>query len=690
MFTIVFSGLNGFRKIKNNEELFMKGFNKLLKVLIFLGLLSLLIVIFSQKVQLSSSDLGRHLENGKVVWRNHQVLFTNFYSYTKTDFPFINHHWFSGVIFYGLYLLGGFKMLSVFNILLILFIFIFVFNWSCRNIGFYASALLSVLIIFLLSERVEIRPEMFSYLFIILTWFVIERVGVNKKYRQLLYLLPLFILWVSLHIYFIIGLALLGFKLSAEFLSGFFIHSGKIKEKLLSAKIKAKPWFKSFIYLSLASLLNPNTWRGLLYPFRILHNYGYEIVENKSVFYLEHLLINYNFIIFKFLLLLLFLSFIFYYLINRKINLFHLFLALFFSALALFASRNLALFALTGFILISYNLAPYLNWRPKCYSSFLTPHGDFYVGIILMILLISSFVYLITDYNNQSNFIRLEPGWGISSNSLAAVRFFKDNKLEGPILNNYDLGGLLIFSLYPQEKVFVDNRPEAYGKQFFDTIYKPLQSNPKDWKKIEKEYKFKSIFFSHLDSTPWAQKFLRYIVTDQDWSLVYFDNYSLILINKKLNSPDMVNKLKLRDETIRLRLRYLADHSDSKSNLRLASLAQLIGEQDIAGEIYQKLLFKKPNNRQVLTSLASFEASKNNVKDWRQSLVYFKEALAAGNKLPTIYDQIALVEWNLQAYKKAEINWKLALSLDKNDVSALYYLKQIEVLKKQGKLPLSL
>ena len=53
---------------------------------------------------------------------------------------------------------------------------------------------------------------------------------------------------------------------------------------------------------------------------------------------------------------------------------------------------------------------------------------------------------------------------------LAALRFLRTEQLRGPIFNNFDVGGYLIYSLYPRERVYVDNRPEAYPATFFAEI----------------------------------------------------------------------------------------------------------------------------------------------------------------------------------------------------------------------------
>lgn len=664
---------------------------KFLKIFAFIGLLFLVVIIFSQKIEFTSIDLGRHLENGKIVWQNPQVLFTNFYSYTETDNSFINHHWLSGAIFYRLYLIGGYRLLSLFNILLALAIFALTFNLARRKAGFYLSGFLSLLVIFLLSERVEVRPEAFSYLFIILTWSIITSVATDKNYRRLNWLIPLFLLWVNLHIYFFIGLALIFFQAAAEFLPPLFQSAINFKSRLIAGWRATRPWIKIFVELVLVCLLNPNTWRGLFYPFNILHNFGYEIAENKTIFYLGHLMINYNFLIFKALLFLVVFSFIVDFLITRKLRLFSLFLTIFFAALGLFASRNIALFGLVALILIGHNLVSlkdFLISRQliiKLTSRW--PIRLYLVGI-LWLLIVSSFFYLITGSSYSPSFLKRSLGLDLNDGSADSVKFFKESNLGGPIFNNYDIGSALIFWLYPQERVFVDNRPEAYSENFFKDIYKPLQTDPALWPTISAKYNFKTIYFSHTDSTPWARQFLRFILSDNNWALVYFDRYTVILVNKKLIDPAIVKKLALDNLAFRDRLRALVAVSDLRSKFNLASLAEADNQIDLAQSIYQDILFVFPGNQQALVALGSLYASSSSNIDLRVALSYFNRAQRAGYNLPGIYNQMSLVYWRLNNYQKAEEAWRSALDLDKNDSTALYYLNQIRSLQLEGKLPL--
>lgn len=661
---------------------------KILKYVILAGLIILVVIVFSQKIEFTAVDLGRHLENGKIIWQDKQVLFKNLYSYTEPNFSFVNHHWLAGVIYYGLFLLGGFKLLSVFNILIILATFLLAFKLAQKKAGFYLPALLSVPVIFLLSERIEVRPEIFSYLFIILTWFVLERVSETKKYRLLVWLIPLFILWANVHIYFFIGLALVGFKAVAEFLPPFISAPGNFMNRFKEAFTKSKVWFKNLGLLIIACLVNPNFFQGLIYPLNIFRNYGYEIAENKSVFFLENLMINFHIPLFKMLLGLLFISLAATWFFTKKIRFFELFVALFFSALALMAIRNISIFALSALILISANLIYPLAYLTNNVSSLRREIINKYrlclAGGILILILVGIF-YLWIDSRRTNIFIKNSLGWGLSQGSTDSLKFYKDNKLSGPIFNNYDLGSALIYWLYPEESVFVDNRPEAYSNDFFDDIYKPMQLERKSWLKYSEKYQLKTIFFSHTDSTPWAQTFLASTI-NENWTLVYFDRYTVIFLNKNKYDAATINKLSLGKQALRERLRSLVVGADLKSKLQLASFALLMHEPDLAEEIYQAIIFSYPNNGQVWSLYASLYASRQDRGALIKSLDYFQRSLKTGQVLPEIYNQIGLVNWRLNNYKKAEAAWRSALKIERKNVSALYYLEQIRQLKLQGRI----
>src|SRR5476651_855412 len=96
--------------------------NQILKILVLSAFLTILALHLAVPINLTAVDIGRHIKNGELILQgNADVLHKNFYSFTYPDYPFINHHWFFGIISYILFRTSGFEGLSVFYIVLLMF-----------------------------------------------------------------------------------------------------------------------------------------------------------------------------------------------------------------------------------------------------------------------------------------------------------------------------------------------------------------------------------------------------------------------------------------------------------------------------------------------------------------------------------------------------------------------------------------
>ena len=214
----------------------------------------------------------------------------------------------------------------------------------------------------------------------------------------------------------------------------------------------------------------------------------------------------------------------------------------------------------------------------------------------------------------------------------------------------------------------------------------PMQLDENKWNEFSAKYNFKTIYFSHTDSTPWAQSFLRRILQDQNWALIYFDDYSVILVNKKNTDIKQWQSLVIDVWSFRKHLRELSAKADLRGKFHLASLAENANYPDLAEEIYQDILIDKPDNFQTLASLAYLYSGSSNQSKLFKSLDYFNLAISVGYKLPGIYNQMGLVNWQLGRYGQAESFWQKTLKISSHDASALYYLEQVRQLKLQGSL----
>ena len=266
--------------------------------LIALLLLAFYGLFLAHKINLVTADLGRHLKNGEDFFKTFSPLRTNYYSYTEPDFPVINHHWGSGAVFYLVWKWAGFEGLHVFFAAVSLATLWLFFDGARREAGAGLSALAGLLVLPLLAERTEIRPEAISYfLFAAFFRLLLDYRSERMSFRGLLLLPVLEALWVNVHIYFVFGPVLIG----AFWLESWLARRRRPRDPGRLGGV--------LLLTAAAALLNPYGLKGALAPAEIFKNYGYRLVENQPVWFIEKLVHNPNFLIFKIVFALLCASF---------------------------------------------------------------------------------------------------------------------------------------------------------------------------------------------------------------------------------------------------------------------------------------------------------------------------------------------------------------------------------------------
>jgi len=641
-----------------------------LKIFVVILILFSYASILCHKINLPTDDLGRHLTNGEIIWQTKSVAQTNLYSYTEPDFESANHHWLSGVVFYLLFKIIGFSGLVIFKIILLLAVFSLVLFISIRRGNFWIASLASIPAIYILSERTDLRPEIFSYFFTALFLFFLYDLEENPAKNRIFWLIPLQLLWANLHIYFFIGIAM---------------TAGFLLEKIITHRkaLKNNPLIKklSFLFLSLIaiSLINPYGIKLLLYPLNIFKNYGYDIVENKSPFFLQHLMHNPAISAFKIAVALLIISFFFSFrqwLVFRPI---FLFLASLSTTIAGFLMiRNFPFFALIFLPAISINLKNAAE-RIKIEVEIINERVSSVLKIALPCILTGVIILIFSHYLNEAFFKNKEKGVGLTFQSNASAEFLIKENLKGPIFNNYDIGSYLIYHLYPKEKVFVDNRPEAYPKDFFDYAYLPMQMNEETWQKIDKKYNFNIIYFTQQEGTWWGQSFLRQRLRNDGWAPIYADSQAVILIKNSPENQTIIQQYKITKENIIDKIIYLKDNN-FKIQMDGVHLLDLIDRHDLAFDWCQELNKKYPNEGRVWLEMGYLKSAENNQASLEGSSQYLEKAIELGEDLPATYDQLGLIYFNLGQFLKAKSAWQQALNIDSKNQNAKDYLKQYEAL----------
>ncbi|MBL8030648.1 MAG: hypothetical protein JNN11_05370 [Candidatus Doudnabacteria bacterium] len=510
---------------------------KLVKVLSVVLVLIWFIFFLNKKTDLTTADLGRHIKNGQVLvhgnWSERwAVLNTNYYSYTMPEQPFVNHHWLSGILFYAIYSFSGFAGLSVLYLLFGVLTLALFFKLAAEKAGVFFTSFVSIVLTPLLASRTEVRPEILTYFFTAAFFYLLYRFNTGKQKKAVWFLPTLMLLWVNLHIGFVFGFLVLGAFFVESFLKAFVL-------KRHEARRKTQTIFWVGVVSLLASLLNPHFIKGVLYPLNIFKNYGYLIVENQSIKFLENLNMaaGQNFFLFKAVAVATCASFILAYIFSKKFSLALFLVTLVSGVLAYKGIRHFPSFAFFAFFSLCLNLAE-LQKSAKRNGIILGPKEAVAIPVMLFVLVLS--------LNAGFNGIRAKQsvlGLGLLPGTQASAEFFKKEGLSGPIFNDYDIGGYLAYNL--PEKVFVDNRPEAYTVDFFENVYKPMQQVPEKWTQFLNEFQFNTIFFSHRDYTPWAQTFLISRVVDEAWAPIYVDGYNIIFLRRTDANKSIIEKYEI-------------------------------------------------------------------------------------------------------------------------------------------------
>ncbi len=511
---------------------------RLICTTVTISLVLWLCFFFFQQIDLVTADLGRFIKNGEQIFNGSfwEVLRTNFYSFSYSQYPFLNHHWGTGVIFYIAHKIGGFTFLHVFTSLLTITTFLLLFKIAKKESGLVIATFLSLLLIPLMAYRHEIRPEIFSCFFATLFFYILwahKNKEISSKWLWTLPILEVF--WVNVHLYFFLGPAIVGAFLLEKIITYF-------RNK------KNFPKFPSLIFLAVlfSTFINPFGWRGAFYPFKIYEGRGYMVLEEQSIWFLNKVNIyNPSFLLFEIVLVVVALSFIGVLIRRRKdFPFFNFFLASGFAFMACWAIRNITLFAFMSLPILAKNIK--IIWPDLDFKTVGKQVSVVSVSLILtMGILIGYGKYL--PIGNSGTF-----GLGLADNQNNAVSFFKENGLQGPIFNNYDIGGYLIYYLFPEEKVFVDNRPETYPAEFFQGVYIPMQEDESVWYQKSSEYGINTVIFYWHDATPWGQNFLINRVQDDIWVPVFVDDRVIIFLKDNDLNKEIIDKFEISKDVFRV------------------------------------------------------------------------------------------------------------------------------------------
>lgn len=465
------------------------------------------------------------LKTGQLTVENMAPPKVDVFSYTAAGRPDIDQAWLAQAVFYLFYKMGGTPTVLLFKSFIIFLVF-FVLYRTVRVI--FGQSILSVVLLTLVAvtaaPRFNIRPEIFSFLGLAILVYLIFTFK-YKRQKTVYWLPPLFLFWASLHSEFILGLFILGIFVFGETLGWWLKNKARVGIKIvLEKKDLIRLWL--FFFLSIiATLINPYTCH--IYP-AVINNIDIsafvKILEWLPPFSLPY---HYELFIFLFMALgiLAFFSFLFNY---RFLDITNVIYFVFLVLIAGQSTRNISIFAIGIFIILAMNLLVWISgfnlsnlwksWWLRLATLIFFTAGLFSLAFLFMFngnnVTGSSKRYFSLSVNEQYSFNQ-------------AMSFLANAGLTGNMINDYYLGSYIIWTQYPQKKVFVDGRAYIYSKEFFKEEHEIFKSK-EGLQQIADQYNVNFI----VENANNPIKSLWPITENPDWQLIYFDNLIHIYLKK--------------------------------------------------------------------------------------------------------------------------------------------------------------
>ena len=423
------------------------------------------------------------------------------FSYTAAGRPYVDHEWLFQLAQYATHTAFGLSGVTVLKIAIIALTFGVIAGYCARRFESTVSAGgLTLFAMAAATPRLVERPELFSVLFLTLTFIAIDTFTRDGKKGGLAFLPLLYVLWANVHAALIVGLIM-----QLIFIVGAAID--RRRDVIVPLAITS-------VACSLAAGINPFGFRVLTVPFEltaliesgILVNREWQAPTFRSATTFWFLLVFSTILMAADL---------------RRRRMATLLLFAFFGYLALRYVRNVGVFSAMAPLLIAANGPLRDLWR----------RGVATAGVIAL-LLTATIAYPFERGGGEASYF---------PDRLAS--FVERNDIRGNMYNTWGLGGYLIWRLYPERRVFMDGRNE---------IYEPLLARLREaevdlrkWEELMAELRVEYAIVSYVDEltdilqmTPEGPRLIARIsytsarFPRSRWALIEWDDDGMLFVRR--------------------------------------------------------------------------------------------------------------------------------------------------------------
>ncbi len=508
---------------------------------VILGAVALAYALLAGLRTVTDWDLGWQMATGRWIVQHHQIPSTDVLSYTAKGQPW-EYPVASGVLFYLVYLAGGYALLSVLGAA----VCVSTVALLLRR-GSWVTAALAILAIPRIAIRSTPRAEIFTVVlfaaFLSLLWQHYETGHAR------LWLLPLLMMaWVNLHLGLTAGLGLIAGYVLLECLEMVWPNH---RQSAIDHLGRAWPWFLATLA---AMLVNPWGWRVFTTS---LHLMSPMTAHSQQIIEWAPTKLNWTIVVsglslrspntFVVLLLVVAIT-IPVALIRRQLG-----AAVWLCGAAFVAIRSQRLQVLfsivvvivAGSVLTSARASLERKIEDARLFSILTTAPCCFLVLLVCVWSCD----LITDrtYLGRTDLASFGTGLGWWFPEGAAA-FIERENIPGQIFNSYSEGGYFTWRLGPKYRDYIDGRGDPFGVELFDrngTLHLTPPDSP-EWQREAERYDINAIMlplgrYNALQFFPLLPQFC----TSTTWSPVYLDEVSVVFLRRRPETESLVQRLRI-------------------------------------------------------------------------------------------------------------------------------------------------
>ncbi|HEY85226.1 MAG TPA: hypothetical protein G4N96_08975 [Chloroflexi bacterium] len=465
------------------------------------------VIGFGPRLLNVDGDLGRHITLGEVILQTGRIPTQDPFSHTMRGQALTPHEWLADVFFALAYRLAGLNGVVWLCALLIALTFTLLFTQTWKRSKLILLALGMVLwAVAASSLHFLARPHLWTMLFLVLWAWGLETLRRGEGFRW--WLLPLLMLvWVNTHGAFIAGFVVWG----AYSVAG--IAYQKDKKPALK-KDYLWNWGRIGALSALATLLNPAGWRLWETTFGFLRN---RYLVSHTAEYMPPDFHNSS--TWPFLLLVVF-SVLLLALKGKKLLPVHALLLTGWTAMALYSTRNVPLYAIIAAPILAEAAAEQWHIAGGLQSRLGTMEVSLKGVLWPVAFVVITGSALVRgaqlDFEGRGN--RFLP----ETFPVQAADWLEENLQEGRAFNYFPWGGYLLYRFQGQLPVFIDGQTDFYGEAL-TREYEQVITQADGWPKTLEKYR---VDWAIL---PADLPLVEALARDLGWQVVYRDETAAIL-----------------------------------------------------------------------------------------------------------------------------------------------------------------